>query len=199
MLLHPTSIRRQMRWRQRTLDRRQLLHLLPKGARCAEVGTWRGDFAARIVRASSPSELYLIDPWEYRSEEKYQGALYGGDAAAGQQKLDSIHERVLDRFRAEINSGQVIVRRERSTDACRSFSDDSLDWVYIDADHSYEGVMRDLEAYYRVVRPGGFLAGDDYGREDRWFGQGVTRAVDEFADRCAELTVIGTQFLLRKP
>jgi SAM-dependent methyltransferase len=199
MLLHPTSIRRQMRWRQRTLDRRQLLRLLPKGGRCAEVGTWRGDFAARILRASSPSELYLIDPWEYRSEEKYQGALYGGDATAGQQKLDSIHERVLDRFRAEIDSGRVIVRRERSTDACGSFSDDSLDWVYIDADHSYEGVMRDLEAYYRVVRPGGFLAGDDYGREDRWFEQGVTRAVDEFADRCAELTVIGTQFLLRKP
>ena len=80
-----------------------------------------------------------------------------------------------------------------------SFPDESLDWVYIDADHAYEGVKRDLEAYFRVVKPGGFIAGDDYGHVDRWFGDGVRQAVDEFAGRCAELTVIGTQFLLRKP
>lgn len=71
-------------------------------------------------------------------------------------------------------------------------------WVYIDADHSYKGVKGDLEAFYRTVKSGGFLAGDDY-RQGGWWGDGVVRAVDEFADRCADLTIIGSQFLLTKP
>ena len=82
-----------------------------------------------------------------------------------------------------------------SVDAAASFPDDTLDWVYIDADHSYEGVKGDLDAFYRTVKSGGFLAGDDY-RQAGWLWDGVVRAVDE---RCADLTIIGSQFLLTKP
>ena len=200
MVVHPKRARRKRRWRQRADERQQLLTLLPKDAVCAEVGSWRGDFAAAILGASKPRQLYLIDAWEYRAEEEYEQANYGGHSAeAGQEGMDAIHQSVVDRFRAEIQSGRVLIRRARSVEAAASLSDESLDWVYIDADHSYEGVKRDLEAYFRVVKPGGFLAGDDYAQPDKWFGQGVTQAVDEFADRCAELSVIGTQFLLRKP
>jgi SAM-dependent methyltransferase len=180
-------------------QRRQLLAMLPQEGVCAEVGTWRGDFAAVILRSRRPRELYLIDPWEYRTEAEYEHASYGGHSEDGQQTMDAMHASVVDRFRAEIDDGRVLLRRARSGDAAASFPDESLDWVYIDADHAYEGVKRDLDAYFRVVKPGGFIAGDDYGHVDRWFGDGVTRAVDEFAARCSELTVIGTQFLLRKP
>jgi Methyltransferase domain len=199
MLLHPTRIRSKRRWRRRRVERAQLLSLLPKDGVCAEVGTYRGDFAAAILRASSPRQLYLIDSWEYRTEEKYEDASYGGHAQAGQEGMDAMYEGVVERFRSEIDNGRVIVERARSLDAAASFSDESLDWIYIDADHSYEGVKRDLDAYYRVVKSGGFIAGDDYGQGDKWFGHGVTRAVDEFAAKSAELTVIGTQFLLGKP
>ena len=197
-LVHPTRIASKRRWRQRRAERAQLLSLLPKEGICAEVGTYRGDFAAVIVRASNPRQLHLVDAWEYRPEDAYEGATYGGHAQAGQDGMDAMYESVVERFRTQIDSGTVLVKRARSIDAAASFSEESLDWVYIDADHSYEAVKRDLEAYFRVVKPGGFLAGDDYGEEDRWFGQGVTQAVDEFAERCADLTVIGTQFLLRK-
>ncbi len=198
--MHPTRIRRKMRWRQRAHDRDRLLSLLPKGGVCAEVGTWRGDFAAAILSSRHPEQLHLIDAWEHRTEATYARAIYGGRLSRdGQKRLDAIYERVIDRFRPEIEREQVVVRRARSVDAAASFPDESLDWVYIDADHAYEGVKRDLDAYLRVVKPGGFIAGDDYGREGSWFGDGVTRAVDEFASRCAGLTVIGTQFLLRKP
>lgn len=180
------------------LDRRQLLTLLPHNCVCAEIGTWRGDFAATLLRALSPKELYLIDSWEYRTEEKYKQACYGGALAAGQEQMDGIYESVINRFKGEIDKGQVQIRRARSAAAAASFPADSLDWVYIDADHSYEGVKRDLEAYFPAVKPGGILAGDDYGQKDSWYGLGVAQAVNEFADRCAELTVIGTQYLLKK-
>ena len=180
------------------MQRRRLLALLPKGATCAEIGSWRGDNAARILSSRRPRQLYLVDPWEYREEEKYEQAWFGGAAQAGQEDMDAIYESVIDRFRSNIERGQVVVKRLRSVDAATSFPDDTLDWVYIDGDHSYEGVKDDLEAYYRTVKSGGFLAGDDY-ESTGWWKDGVKRAVDEFAGRCAGLTVIGSQFLLKKP
>jgi hypothetical protein len=199
LLLHPTRIPNKRRWRRRRVERAKLLSLLPREAVCAEVGTYRGDFAAAILRASRPKQLYLVDSWEHRSEEKYEGASYGGHALAGQRGMDAMYEGVVARFRAEIDSGVIAIKRARSLEAAASFADESLDWVYIDADHSYEGVKRDLDAYYSKVKPGGFIAGDDYGQGDKWFGQGVTRAVDEFAAGPAQLTIIGAQFLLEKP
>ena len=176
-----------------------MLVALPEQAACAEIGTWRGDFAAVILQSRKPSCLYLVDPWEHRSEGEYEQASYGGRMEGGQQALESMYESVLGRFRSEIEEGRVKVLRRRSTDAAATFADGSLDWVYIDGDHSYEGVKADLEAYYRTVKSGGLMAGDDYGHVGSWFEDGVTRAVDEFAARGAGLQVIGTQFVLKKP
>jgi predicted O-methyltransferase YrrM len=199
LLLHPTRLPNKRRWRRRRAERAKLLSLLPREAIGAEVGTYRGDFAAAILTALRPKQLYLVDSWEYRAEEKYEGASYGGHERAGQRGMDAMYESVVERFRAEIDGGRIVVERARSVEAASSFSDESLDWVYIDADHSYDGVKRDLDAYFRKVKPGGFIAGDDYGQGDKWFGHGVTRAVDEFAAHAGELTIVGSQFLLKKP
>jgi hypothetical protein len=181
----------------RRLERVRLLARLPSGAVCAEIGTWRGDFARWILMGRRPKLLYLVDPWEYRSEGAYERARFGGRTNDGQAEMDAMHSDVLRRFRKHIQRGQVQVRRSRSAEAAGSFAADTLDWVYIDGDHTYEGVMADLEAYFPTVKPGGCIAGDDYGHAG-WWEDGVTRAVDEFASR-GELTVIGSQFLLRKP
>lgn len=184
---------------KRDAERRRMLSTLPEQGACAEIGTWRGDFAAVILEHRRPQRLYLVDPWEHRAEGEYEQASYGGRMEGGQQALEEMHQSVLDRFSSQIDSGQVQVLRQRSTDAAAKFADESLDWVYIDGDHSYDGVKADLEAYFRTVKSGGLLAGDDYGHEGSWFEDGVTRAVDEFAERCAGLEVIGTQFVLKKP
>jgi len=176
-----------------------MLAKLASGADCAEIGTWKGDFAAVILAERRPRRLYLVDPWEYRTEEAYEQASYGGKMEGGQMALERMYQSVLERFKTEIADGRVVVMRRRSTDAAAEFAPESLDWVYIDGDHSYDGVRADLSAYFAAVRPGGLLAGDDYGHEGSWFEDGVKRAVDEFATRCAGLEVIGTQFVLRKP
>ena len=53
---------------------------------------------------------------------------------------------------------------------------ESLDCVFVDGDHSYEAVRKDLEFWWKKVRSGGQMLGDDYWMED------VARAVHEFAD-----------------
>ena len=89
----------------------------------------------------------------------------------------------------------------KSQDAAGRFADGSLDYVYIDGEHSYEAVTRDLASYFPKVRPGGHLIGDDYG----WTGVGA--AVDAFVARqTGELVALvdpyteqaGGQFALRK-
>jgi Methyltransferase domain len=185
---------------RRSSPRDVLLAKLPKNGAGAEIGSWKGDFAARILTRTKPARLFLIDPWEFRSEEEYEHAMYGGHAPDGQREMDAIYRSVMDRFAAEVERGQVVVRRSRSADAAADFPDESLDFVYIDGDHTYAAVKADLDAYYRTVKSGGFVTGDDYGTPG-WWDNGVTRAVDEFvaSHRCGPPEVVGRQFLIRKP
>ena len=63
----------------------------------------------------------------------------------------------------------------RTDEACRLFDDGSLDFVFVDADHSYEGAASDIALWQSKVRPGGWFGGHDY--TPKW--PGVVRAVDE--------------------
>jgi len=79
------------------------------------------------------------------------------------------------------------------------FPDASFDWIYVDGNHLYEYVRADLERYDPKVKPGGLIAGDDYGVRG-WWDDGVTRAVDEFVEaRGYEVVSLeANQFVLRK-
>jgi predicted O-methyltransferase YrrM len=70
--------------------------------------------------------------------------------------------------------GRAKLLREKSWDAAERFEDKSLDLVYIDGDHTYQGVVKDLASWFPRVRKGGMICGDDI----RW--PGVKMAVDEF-------------------
>lgn len=181
----------------RRKQRRDLLSQLPQGGVGAEIGTWKGDFAARLLSSAKPARLYLIDPWQYRDEQEYAQAWFGDGIPGGQEKMDAICESVRARFAAEISSGHVKVIRSPSVDAAASV--ELLDWAYIDGDHSYEGALGDLEAFYARLKPGGVLAGDDYGVTG-WWGDGVVRAVTDFAEtHGCQPTIIGEQFVFTKP
>jgi hypothetical protein len=183
------GMRRKQRW--------ELLSKLPKASVGVEIGTWEGDFAARLLKRTRPKRLYLIDPWEYRDDGPYAGAWFGAGRSGGQARMDAIYEGVRERFEAQIASGQVVVLRSRSADAAAQL--ELLDWVYVDGDHSYEGVKADLEAFYRKLKPGGIIAGDDYG-VDGWWRDGLIRAVDDFASSCdCRPVIMGDQFLFAKP
>jgi hypothetical protein len=57
---------------------------------------------------------------------------------------------------------RAIMLRASSDKAADMFGDSTLDFVYIDANHSYECVKKDLETWYPKVRSGGFICGHDY-------------------------------------
>jgi Methyltransferase domain len=153
-----------------------------------------GAFSEMILEVVRPTELHLIDPWVFIPDVPY--AWEGGRLASGQQVMDEVYEEVVRRFAAR---PEVVIHRATSAEAAAEFAPESLDWVHIDGDHRYEFVRADLEAYLPLVKPSGFLAGDDY----LWGVDQdlpVKTAVDEFvAAGWAEVVSIDDgQYILRR-
>lgn len=145
-----------------------LVRALPKHAVGCEVGVYRGDFSDRILRIARPRELYLIDTWD--------AAHTTGSRLDAQEGHDERYRFVCERFARETARETVKILRETSEEASRRFREGQLDFAYLDGDHSYEQVRKDLSAYYPLIKAGGILCGDDYDVHP-----GVKRAVDEFA------------------
>jgi predicted O-methyltransferase YrrM len=64
--------------------------------------------------------------------------------------------------------------RATSEDAVKQFEDESFDYIFIDGDHSYEAVKRDINLYFSKCKTGGVFAGHDWNLSD------VQQAVNEF-------------------
>ena len=182
-----------------TSARDTVLRALPKGGVGVEIGVWKGDFSARILKIARPKRLHLVDPWRVSDEPDRRGEAWYGAERISQAEMDAIHDRVAGRFSAQIAADRVRLHRNPSREAMAEFADDSVDFVYIDGDHSLAAVGEDLRAALRVTRPGGFLICDDY-LLGQWWGDGVVRAVHAFL--VAAPVVVDskrdTQMILRK-
>ena len=132
-------------------SRRELATKFPRGARIAEVGTFRGAFARHILNACAPAELHVID-----------------------LDLSQLDPAIAKDARVRVHPGA-------SHSVLAGFPDAHFDWIYIDADHSYEGVLRDANAAATKVKSGGFLVFNDFAHADPFLGAyGVQRAVADF-------------------
>lgn len=132
---------------------------------CVELGTHLGGSAiavARLVRQWG-GVVYGIDAWE------------GVDPVFGGASMEDCARNVREAGVADV----VLLERAKTVEAAREWPHNPIDYLYVDADHSYEGCLADLEAWWPLVRVGGLVAGDDYD-DPR---QGVTRAWDDFEQR----------------
>jgi len=118
-------------------DRETILQKMKRGGIVAEVGVQAGEFSRSILDICSPSQIHLIDI-DLRSH--------------------AIHEK----FGKEINAGIVQLQEEDSSSALKKFPDSFFDFIYIDGDHSYNGVKKDIEAGKSKVKKDGFLIFNDY-------------------------------------
>jgi Methyltransferase domain len=91
----------------------------------------------------------------------------------------------------------VVPLPQTSTTAAKVLRDRGIfaSVIHVDAAHEYEEVLRDVEEYWKLLRPGGFLIGDDY--HETW--PGVIRAAGEFSARmCRPLTIEPPKWILQK-
>jgi hypothetical protein len=176
--------------------RLEMLERMPMNSVCAEIGVWRGDFSRIILKRTSPKRLHLIDPWTFQPE--FPARKYGGHHAKKQEDMDKVFRGVESRFEDVEN---VSIHRARSEEAMAEFPDGYFDWIYLDGNHEFEFVLKDLTMGFAKVRSGGFIAGDDYGWGKKR-GFPVERAVQEFVRLHSvedHLEIFGSQYIIRRP
>lgn len=159
-----------------SMNRYDLVKFLPSNGKVAEIGVAEGEFS-RYLLATGQRELHLIDPWETQEGD------YSKDPNNVDRSTQDIrYKNIIATFRSGIADKSVFVHRMYSNDAVNNFADGELDWVYIDGDHTYDGVYRDLVSYDSKVGDDGFICGHDYTNHAvaRSYKFGVVDAVNRF-------------------
>jgi len=110
----------------------------------AEVGVWHGVTTARLRAAMARDGLlYAIDPYP-----------------AGRLGF-SAQQRIAHREVARVANGRVAWLRTSGAEAARALAPDAggrIEFVFLDGDHSYDGLRRDWDGWVPLMAPGGIVA-----------------------------------------
>jgi hypothetical protein len=137
-----------------------------------EVGAWFGkstNYMAQQIRESKKNiQFTTVDTWKGTDDEDIHQQIVGSFAG------DIFYEFVDNSILSD-NYGHINMIKDTSKNASNQFANGSIDYLMLDAGHSYDALMEDLKAWYNKVKPGGIVSGDDYG-----VFHGVTQAADEY-------------------
>lgn len=146
-----------------------------------EVGTDRGGYAKDILERMPFVDLYTIDPWLPYNE---------GDEVKDVEKMKEIEAEARETLSVYPN---CTIIKDTSMNTVQVFDDNSIDFVFIDGDHEFDGVYEDIVEWTKKVKPGGIVVGHDY-KEDAFRKYGVIEAVNKY---CQENN-IETLYILEK-
>lgn len=144
-----------------------VVQYFPSNSHFVEVGTWKGRSAAymavEIINSGKSIRFDCVDTWEYVPDQV--------DLPA------ELYTDLYNTFLSNIEPVKHIINpvRSRSTDAAKLYNNESLDFIFIDAAHDYENVLKDMKAWYPKLKSGGVFAGHDYS-----WSKEVKKAVHEF-------------------
>ena len=152
-------------------DRKYFAHFLNHCGltnHAVEVGTDQASFAVEFLSEWRGNKLSCVDPY------------------IAPMRKDTTREEdlLMAQERLSLFEGRWEIIRRPSTLACRDFQNQSLDFVYVDGDHTYASVVEDLNCWFPKIRDGGILAGHDIvmpGEFPPAWDQQIQPAVFQFA------------------
>lgn len=155
-------------------DRISLLELVQSrfpGGTGVEIGVASGCFTKQILATwKSVGVLHCVDLWDFQPED-YSDPCNLPKEVQEERYNQFLHDMAGDK--------RVRTIRNWSHVAAVQFEPRSVDFIYLDANHSKDACLKDLNAWWPKLKPGGILAGHDYERGNR-NGMGVFDAVNEF-------------------
>ena len=131
-----------------------------------EIGTRVGTYAKELCIALPSLKLYCIDPWK-----EYPG--YNESFRPGEI------ERQYEEVKSRLAPYNCIIIKKESMEAVKDFEPNSLDFVFIDANHDYKYVLEDINEWTKIVKPGGIIFGHDFAPDH----PGVMQAVYEYTSK----------------
>lgn len=130
-----------------------------------EIGTCRAESTAYFLEKCPNIDLLTtIDP--YKGYQDWNGEIT-------QETVDRFME--VAKKNLKKYGKRVKMLRAESVAAADKFEDESVDFIFVDGDHSYDATLADCKAYYPKLKKGGIFCGHDYQTlED------VKRSIDDF-------------------
>lgn len=119
-----------------------------------EIGVWKGDFAAHMLQHCSEIEHYaMIDPWATLPDWNKP---FNVDTQVFEEVYDeAMSKTAFAQAKIEVLRGTTLAMIDR-------IPDNSLDFAYIDGDHTLRGITLDLVKLLPKMKHGGLIAGDDF-------------------------------------
>jgi predicted O-methyltransferase YrrM len=135
--------------------------------RGAEIGVQYGAHAKILCENNPGLKLYCVDPWV-----PYEG--YRDYSTHAIEKNKRIAPELLAPYDVEFI-------RKFSMEAVKEFENESLDFVYIDANHDLQNVINDVTEWEKKIKTGGIIFGHDYMRtKSRWHSKQVVGAINAY-------------------
>ncbi len=122
-----------------------------------EVGVWKADFTRLLLQECGAIErYYMLDPWAHLPD-------WNKPLNVKQEVLDGAYEESVQK--TEFASAKRVVLRGRTREMIGSIPDESLDFAYLDGDHTLRGITIDLIKVLPKVKAGGYIGGDDFAKD----------------------------------
>ena len=154
-------------------SRTKILELIPKGGVAIEVGVAYGDFSEMIINEIKPKKFYGLDIFSIKAGREPWG-------------MHLLEESKMTHFEFYKNRMSKIdckieISKGFSWEELSKFPDNYFDYIYLDADHSYDSVKKDLYQIDRKIRKEGLIQINDYAFFNilGFVPYGVKRAVNE--------------------
>lgn len=145
------------------LDLINHLNTIAPNGKGVEVGVFRGELSKEIVRIWKNGTIFMVDVWRELGQEYF-------DVCNNDQQIQYMVDTCNNIQGFEDRANMI---RANSETASTLFTDESLDFIYIDANHAYEHVKKDLSLWFPKLKKGGIFAGHDYINID-WYDDNIS-------------------------
>ncbi|GGK70284.1 class I SAM-dependent methyltransferase [Rufibacter glacialis] len=158
------------------VDRIEALKLLPKGGVAVEVGVGYGDFSKHILEIVQPEKFIGIDIFGFKEGKEPWGCQFLKETKCSHLEY---YKKQLQEY---IDKDIAQVKQGLSWAMLQEIPDHSVDFMYVDADHTYESVAKEIEVIKHKIKPTGIIQFNDYTLFDQngLFPFGVPKAVHQF-------------------
>lgn len=146
-----------------------------KWTRGVELGVLKGDTLFAVLDACPDLHMVGVDLWMQTPEK--DARIDEGGWGYTNHDMDAHRRHVFER--AKDYGKRVTLYEMPTTEAARWYDDHYFDFAFVDADHLYEAVKADIDAWVPKIRYGGMMLGHDYSPAF----PGVMKAVDEVFGR----------------
>jgi Methyltransferase domain len=191
-------LRAEIRFDHRVRSRMFMLRFIPPNSVGAELGVFTGLFSSHLAKHRNAARITFVDPWWTLFGEHYPD--WGAYTDFGRLKTRAAYA-ASERRVLQHQMPNRFVEVTSSQDWLAGQPDESLDWVYLDSTHSYEGTKQELALLERKLKDRGLILGDDWQDDEGHPHHGVCVAVNEFL-RHSDFKVIvcgrKAQWVLRK-